>query len=256
MDDIRLVECSKILCDQSYNKSREHFTHESCHSLAADIQEHGQLQNVLITPYNQDGYEYRLVFGFRRYVAIAIVLAQDKIVAKIKTYADSAEADIDNVKENLERQTCTFFEECLSLNRVFGPEVSQAEIARRMQRSRAWVRNRTMLFGLPESTIEQVRLGALSAADVNLLIQQSPEEVVAATEKILAGKAAGEATSDMEGELSNRRSPRKKKDVQRVMTVLMGAGCEREMQTLRFAAGEISDAQLFEYLGINNVPQD
>ncbi len=248
------IPCSEIWADQSNNKSREMFAPESCHSLAATIQEQGLLQPVVVVPIEHPSYKYRLVFGYRRFVAVSVVLAQKHIEAIVRTDLDEQQIDLANAIENIERQDLSFYEECVCLKNVFDAEMSQTDIGKALKKSRTWVRNRWLLWKLPEDVIQQVRVGLLGAAEVALLIQQTPEEMAEAAAKLLKGKDAGESTASMEREVSGRRGVRAKKDVQRVMTILLEKGREAEMHTLRFACGEISDQQLFEYLGLNDEP--
>lgn len=246
-----LIPCHEIWADQVNNKSRELFTPESCHSLAASIDEQGLLQPVVVIPTDQPGYKYRLVFGYRRFVAVSVVLAQKEIEANVREDLTPEQADLANAIENLERADLSFYEECVCLKNIFAADTSQTDIGKKLKRSRTWVRTRWQLWKLPEEVIQQVRIGLLGPAEVALLVQQSPEEMQAAAARITKAKEDGEATASLEKELTERRGVRPKKDVQRVMTVLMERGRSDAMHVLRYAIGEINETQLYEYLNLN-----
>ena len=242
------VAISDILVDHSLNVSRDPITAESCQVLARTIGQRGQISPVMVTPIENPDYAYKLVCGYRRAVAVGTILGYDSIEAVVREGVTDEEGKILNAVENLERLDLDYWGWCKALKRAFPGGTSESEIAKALNRSRSWVRARWLVWNLPEEVLAQVEQGLLTQTDVGLLIQQTPEEQVAAAARLRAGKESGETTNSMKGEFSRRKSIRPKKEIQAMMTTLLSKERHGEMHTLRFALGEISDTQLFELL--------
>jgi ParB/RepB/Spo0J family partition protein len=196
-----------------------------------------------VKPIQHDEYDYQLVVGYRRMTAHQI-LGEEVIDAFVRKGVDEHQASVLNVIENLQRDNPGFWEQCCALRDTFDPELGDTAISKELGKSRSWVRSRWLVWKLPPDVIAQVEAGLLTAVDVSLLIHKSPEEQQAAADRLLAGKEAGETTQQMQTELSKRRSLRPKKEVQAMMTKLMADDKMDLVHALRWALGEITDAQL------------
>lgn len=239
---------SDILIDNSNNVSREPLSAEECQTLATAIDNHGQIGPVLVTPIDHPDFKYKLVCGYKRMFAMGSILGYNEVEAYIREGISDEHGRILNVTENLEREDLSYWQQCKALNRAFHADRTETEISKALSRSRSWVRARWLVWRLPEEILAQVEEGLLTATDVGLLIQQTPEEQIAAAARLRAGKEAGETTNSMLGQFSRRKSIRSKKEIQSMMTDLLGQERHNEMHALRFALGEINDSQLFELL--------
>lgn len=243
------IPVSEILVDHIHNVSRDPVSADSCHELAITIGQLGLINPVLVRPIEQPEYNYKLVTGYRRMVAMAGILGYTEVEAYVREDITSDDqAHIINLSENLDRNNLTFWEQCKGLHRAFPEGTHETTIASGVSRSRTWVRSRWLVWRMPEEVIAQVEEGLLTATDVGLLIQKTPSEQLAAAKKLMDGKEEGNTTNSMLSQFSRRRSIRSKKDIQAVMTKLLDMERCNEMHSLRFALGDISDTQLFELI--------
>jgi len=181
-------------------------------------------------------------------VAMGTILGYTSVEALVREGVTDEEGRILNAIENLERLDLDYWGWCKAIKKAFPAEFTETQIAKALNRSRSWVRARWLVWRLPEEVLAQVEQGLLTATDVGLLIQQTPEEQIAAAARLRAGKESGETTNSMKGQFSRRKSVRPKKEIQEMMTTLLSKERHGEMHALRFALGEISDTQLFELL--------
>lgn len=241
------IPIDSILVEHGNNVSRESFTPDSCSELAESIGRFGLIEPLIVKETSHPDYDYQLVVGYRRYTA-CIVLGWTEVEVLVRPSESEHQDKLINIAENLMRENPSFWGWCCALRDTFEPGTGDTEIARILGKSRSWVRVRWLVWRLPDDVIAQVEAGYLSAADVSLLIQKSPEEQQAAADRILKGKAAGETTQSLQTELSNRRSVRPKKEVQAMMTKFMEEEKEAPMHALRWAIGEITDTQLLNLI--------
>lgn len=238
------IPIEKILIDHSRNVSRQELTLESCQELAISIDQYGLIQPVTVKPIEHPDYDYQLVVGYRRMLAVGTILRHAEIDCFVHEGVDEQRAKVLNVIENLHRENPGYWEQCCALRDTFDPELGATAISKALGKSRPWVRARWLVWKFPPDIIAQVQAGLLKASDVTLLIHKSPEERQAAAERILRGKEEGETTQHMQTELSNRRVVRAKRELHAMMVTLMEKDKMKEMHTLRWAAGEITDSQL------------
>lgn len=244
------IPIDKILVDHSLNVSRKGrpITAESCEELALSIEQHGMVTPVCIKKAEHPDYEYQLVVGYRRVVAHGI-LGREEIECFIREEGCTDEqARKINLIENLIRSNPDYWSQCVGLREAYDPETGDTAISKELNMSRTWVRARWLVWKLPPDVIAQVEAGLLSVAHVTILIHKSPEEQQAAAARIIRGKEAGETAQSMEKELTRRRAVRTKKELQAMMTEQMAAERMDMVHLLRWAAGEITDTQLREYI--------
>jgi len=245
----QLIKCDLIDADTSLNIARQNFTPADCEDLAASIAVHGLQTPIMVRPV--DGH-YEIVFGFRRYTAVAINLGLEEIECKVVDMTRE-EAQIANVVENLQRKDITFWEECCALKIGFLKKTKQ-EIATALGKSESWARTRMSVWEMPKNIRDQVQAGILSAAHISLLAGQAPEDRVKIATKLRQAARAGKTIQQMEHELTGRNTRRRKKDFQHVMTRCLENGHMEAVHTLRYVIGEISDTLLYELLDKNKNP--
>jgi len=132
---------------------------------------------------------------------------------------------------------------------LFPPETTMTDIAKKMGHTRSWVRPRWLCWKSPQEVRDQIAAGQLSLAQVNLIILQQEKDQIAAAEALKAAAKKGIAVHRSARDLSKRKTVRSLKEIQRVMTVLMDNGFPEHVHFGRFACGEITDEQLYKYLG-------
>jgi len=159
------------LIDLGTNYSRSDLG--DCSELAASILEHGQQQAVVVRGEVVGiGDRYTLVSGYRRFHAMRFYLGCEFIDARIET-GNTPDAIL-NLVENLQRDSLSFWDECLAVSRAF-PSANPTEVSRQLKRSRNWARPRIAVMEMSEEVRNMVRLGQLSASDITTMIEGKTE---------------------------------------------------------------------------------
>jgi len=148
------------------NQPRRHFDEAALDELAASIATRGVIQPVIVRPLG-DGYQ--LVAGERRWRA-AQKAQLHEIPALIR---DLGERDVMAIAliENIQREDLNPIEEARAYHRLAEEEgLTQAEIARLVEKSRSHVANLQRLLSLPEKVIAHLEAGRLSMGHARALI--------------------------------------------------------------------------------------
>jgi ParB family transcriptional regulator, chromosome partitioning protein len=149
------------------DQPRRHFDEDALAELAASIAQRGVIQPVIVRPLK--GGRYQLVAGERRWRA-----AQKARLHEIPAIVrDLPEREVMAIAliENLQREDLNPIEEARAYHRLAeGEGLSQAEIARLVDKSRSHVANLQRLLALPEDVIGLVETGALTMGHARALI--------------------------------------------------------------------------------------
>lgn len=146
---------------------RRHFDESALDELAASIAARGVIQPVIVTP-NGPG-QYRLVAGERRWRAAQ--RAQIHEIPAIIRELDHREVMALALIENLQREDLNPVEEARAYHRLADDEgLTQAEIAKLVDKSRSHVANLQRLLQLPEGVLQLVERGDLSMGHARALI--------------------------------------------------------------------------------------
>lgn len=153
------------------NQPRSHFDEAALDELAASIAQRGVIQPVIVTPL--PGGRYRLVAGERRWRA-AQKAQLHEIPALIRDL-DEREVTALALIENLQREDLNPIEEARAYHRLAeGVDglgaMTQAEIARMVDKSRSHVANLQRLLTLSPGVIMLVESGRLSMGHARALI--------------------------------------------------------------------------------------
>jgi len=158
------------------DQPRRHFEEEALSELAASIAARGVLQPVIVVPLGEG--KYRLVAGERRWRAAqrAQVHEIPALVRKLTQREIMAIALI----ENLQREDLNPIEEARAYHRLAeGEGMTQADIAKMVDKSRSHVANIQRLLALPEPVIALVEQGELSMGHARALIGSEQAEELA-----------------------------------------------------------------------------
>lgn len=146
---------------------RTRFDDDSLTALSESIAELGVLQPVVVRP-GEDGYV--LVAGERRLRA-AKRAGLTEIPAVVRVVGDEAGSLIQALVENLQREDLTPLEEAAAYQQMLDDfEMTHADIAARVGRSRSAISNAIRLLGLPASIQVMVESGELSAGHARALL--------------------------------------------------------------------------------------
>lgn len=177
---------------------RSRFDEESLDALASSIASRGVIQPVIVTPLARG--RYRLVAGERRWRA-AQKARLHEIPALVRDL-DQREVMALALIENLQREDLNPVEEAQAYQKLAEDEgMTQAEIARLVDKSRSHVANFQRLLALPDTVLSLVSDGSLSMGHARALIGR--EEAVD-----LARRAVSEGLSVREMEAMTRKPRR------------------------------------------------
>ncbi len=153
--------------DPHPGQPRRHFDEAALDELAASIAARGVIQPIIVRP--REGGRYQLVAGERRWRA-AQKAQLHEIPALIRELNDREVMALALI-ENLQRQDLNPIEEARAYQRLAEQEgLTQAEIARMVDKSRSHVANLQRLLVLPEPVIAMVEDGRLSMGHARALI--------------------------------------------------------------------------------------
>ena len=146
---------------------RRFFDDTALDELAASIAARGVIQPVIVRPLGAG--RYRLVAGERRWRAAQRAQLHE-IPALVRNLSDREVMALALI-ENLQREDLNPIEEARAYHRLAESEgMTQAEIARMVDKSRSHVANFQRLLSLPEPVIALVERGALSMGHARALI--------------------------------------------------------------------------------------
>jgi ParB family transcriptional regulator, chromosome partitioning protein len=153
------------------DQPRRQFDETALAELAASIAARGVIQPVIVTPHGAG--RWRLVAGERRWRA-AQKAQLHEIPALIRDLSDREVTALALI-ENLQREDLNPIEEARAYQRLSEGEaglggMTQAEIARFVDKSRSHVANLQRLLALPDGVIELVEAGRLSMGHARALI--------------------------------------------------------------------------------------
>lgn len=177
---------------------RTRFDEESLEALASSIESRGVIQPVIVSPLGQG--RYRLVAGERRWRA-AQKARLHEIPALIREL-DRREVMALALIENLQREDLNPVDEARAYQKLAEDEgMTQAEIAKLVDKSRSHVANLQRLLSLPDSVLALLAEGTLSMGHARALVGRDEAES-------LAEKAVSDGLSVREMEALTRK-PRK-----------------------------------------------
>lgn len=155
---------------------RRHFDESALDELAASIAQRGVIQPVIVRPLANG--RYQLVAGERRWRAAQRAQLHE-VPALIRDLTEREVMALALI-ENLQREDLNPIEEARAYQRLAEQEgLTQAEIARMVDKSRSHVANIQRLLALPEPVIGMVELGELSMGHARALIGVEDAEAIA-----------------------------------------------------------------------------
>ena len=149
------------------DQPRRHFDEEALGELAASIAARGVIQPIIVRPLPGGGYQ--LVAGERRWRA-AQKAQLHEIPALIRDLSEREVMALALI-ENLQCEDLNPIEEARAYHRLAEQEgLTQADIARMVDKSRSHVANLQRLLSLPEPVIALVETGKLSMGHARALV--------------------------------------------------------------------------------------
>lgn len=155
---------------------RKHFDDAALDELAASIAKRGVIQPIIVRPKTNGKYE--LVAGERRWRAAQRARLHE--IPALVRELDDREVMALALIENLQREDLNPVEEARAYQRLADQEgMTQAEIARMVEKSRSHVANIQRLLGLPGAVLDLVEGGKLSMGHARALIGHEDAATIA-----------------------------------------------------------------------------
>ncbi len=185
---------------------RERFDDSDLDELAESIKAQGVVQPIVVTP-RTDG-DYTIVAGERRWRAAGRARLKEVPVAIREVENDRQLLEMALV-ENLQRTDLNPVEEAEAYRKLGGDfGMSHEEIALRVGKGRASVSNALRLLRLPETVLEMLREGRLTAGQARpLLALASEEEQVRLARRAADGGLTARAVEKLTSGRKRRRQP-------------------------------------------------
>lgn len=160
---------------------RKVFNEEAMNELASSIKEHGIFQPVILKRAIQ-GYE--IVAGERRCRA-AKMAGLEEVPAIIVDFTDQQMMEI-ALLENIQREDLNAIEEAQAYAMMMEKlQLTQAELAKRIGKSRTYITNTLRLLNLPEKIQQYVLSGQLTMGHARPLITLDKEKALALAKRII-----------------------------------------------------------------------
>ncbi len=155
---------------------RKHFDEAALDELAASIATRGVIQPIIVRP--KGNGRFQLVAGERRWRAAQ--KARLHVIPALVRELDDREVMALALIENLQREDLNPVEEARAYQKLSADEgMTQAEIARMVEKSRSHVANIQRLLNLPEKVLDLVEGGRLSMGHARALIGQEDAAALA-----------------------------------------------------------------------------
>ena len=194
------------------DQPRRHFAEDALEELAASIATRGVIQPVIVRPLANG--RYQLVAGERRWRA-AQKAQLHEIPALIR---ELNERDVMALAliENIQREDLNPVEEARAYHRLSELEdMTQAEIARLVEKSRSHVANLQRLLTLPDAVLEHLEQGRLDMGHARALVGR--DNALALADQAIAKKLSVReveklARAGQDGTKSRKRTAREPRD--------------------------------------------
>lgn len=145
--------------DTNALQPRKQFDETSLNELAASIRTHGIVQPLIV---KQKGTRYMIIAGERRFRAARLAGLSE--VPVLVTDYDEAQIHEVSLIENIQRENLNPIEEAAAIRFLMKQhDMTQEEVSARLGKSRPAIANSLRLLQLPESVINMLKSGELSA---------------------------------------------------------------------------------------------
>ncbi len=170
-DNVRELDITEI--ERDPDQHRKTFNDETIKELADSIRVHGIIQPLIVR--RSDG-KYKIVAGERRYRA-ALIAGLKKLPVIVRDDLSQRDAAEIALIENLQREDLNPIDEAMGYQKLISDfSITQEEAADRVGKSRSAVTNALRLLKLPESVIEKLKDGVISAGHARALLPLKNEE--------------------------------------------------------------------------------
>lgn len=174
---------------------RKYFDEEKLKDLSDSIRRYGVLQPIVVSrneEYTPDGgmqATYEIIAGERRYRASQMAgLSQIPAIVREGEHTEKEKLEL-AILENLQREDLNPVDKARSFNRLIQEfELTHAEVAERLGKSREYVSNSLRLLALPEDILQALTEGKISEGHTRplLMLKERPDEQMTLFRQMLA----------------------------------------------------------------------
>jgi ParB family transcriptional regulator, chromosome partitioning protein len=202
------------LISRSARNPRREFAPELLEDLAQSIRTHGLVQPIVVRPDPSQQGRYEIIAGERRWRA-AQQAGLSEVPVVLKDVDDRQALEI-AIVENVQRSDLNPVEEALGYHLLIAEhDYTQADLGTVIGKSRSHVANSLRLLKLPESVLDLLKTGQLSAGHARTLVTAENPEALA-TRIIRDGLSVRQAENMAQKALNPavpaERTPRLEKD--------------------------------------------
>jgi ParB family chromosome partitioning protein len=171
-EDEDLTQLPTLAISPNPNQPRTTMNEDAIDELADSIRKVGVLQAIIVRPYS-DGYQ--IIAGERRWRA-AKAAGLDRVPVRIMGSSDIESLELALI-ENLQRQDLNAMEEARGYRRLIAEyQMTQAELADKVSKSRPAIANTLRLLDLPDEVQEMLAEDKLTAGHARAVLAVPDEE--------------------------------------------------------------------------------
>ncbi len=160
--------------------------------LIQEIERDGLLQPIIVVPYTEGKWKWKLIAGFRRFTAIT-ALKWEEVECKIIKGLNENQCRLINLKENVDRKDLNIKQEANGIKPFKLAGWPQDEVARQLGQSKGWVQVRFALLELEDDFQTLAAAGLLTQEHIKHLYSlPKGEQRYAAVRAIKEAKVRGE----------------------------------------------------------------
>lgn len=169
-EDINFIEIDEIAPNES--QPRRTFNKEKLEELARSIKTHGVIQPIVV---RKQGSHYEVVAGERRWRA-ARIAGLSEVPCIVRELTDEQNMLV-AIIENVQREDLNPIEEARGIRAMIEDyELTQDEVAKAVSKSRPYITNALRMLKLPDTVLDMVSAGKLSAGHARAILSAKEEE--------------------------------------------------------------------------------
>lgn len=166
-----ITELPVDLISPNPDQPRTDLDEDAVAELADSIKKVGLLQPIIVRPL---GEGYQIVAGERRWRACRLA-GMERVPVRVRSSTEAESLELALI-ENLQREDLNAIEEARSYKKLLGQhQMTQAELADKVSKSRSTITNALRLLDLPEEVQELVYQGALTAGHARAVLSIADE---------------------------------------------------------------------------------
>lgn len=210
-EDVTDLELSKLTPNPF--QPRTHFDTKALKDLTSSIEKYGVFQPIIVRKSSKKADQYEILAGERRFRASRMA-GKKTIPAIVRDASDEQMMEI-AVMENLQREDLNPIEEAEAYNTLMTKlDITQAEVSKRLGKSRPYIANYLRLLGLPNEVKEMLTKNQLSMGQARTLLSVKPKENLIklakrAYDETMTVRQLEKAIEELSSNTKKKRRPRR-----------------------------------------------